>query len=236
MIVACWSGPRNISTALMRSWSSRKNTFVTDEPFYAYYLKQTKLKHPLYREIISNYPSSYDEIVNYLIGEIPKNKKIWYQKHMAHHILDLNNIEWINNCQNCILLRHPKEVISSFTKKNTLNSVKELGYPQQYEIFKFLKKNNKSCIVIDSKELLKNPEKSLSAWCKKINIEYDKSMLKWEKGNHVDDGIWWKYWYDNVIKTTGFNKYKEKDINIENKYDSIYNDSMEYYNYLRSFK
>ena len=102
MIVACWSGPRNISTALMRSWSSRKNTFVTDEPFYAYYLKQTKLKHPLYQEIISNYPSSYDEIVNYLIGEIPKNKKIWYQKHMAHHILDLYNIEWIINCQNCI--------------------------------------------------------------------------------------------------------------------------------------
>ena len=117
MIVACWSGPRNISTALMRSWSSRKDTFVSDEPFYAYYLKQTKLKHPLYKEIINKYSSNYDEVVNYLTNRIPKDKKIWYQKHMAHHIFDFNNIEWISNCENCILLRHPKEVISSYSKK-----------------------------------------------------------------------------------------------------------------------
>src|SRR6056300_1458794 len=134
MIVACWSGPRNISTALMRSWSSRKDTFVTDEPFYAYYLKQTKLKHPQYEEIINHYPSNYDEVVNYLINNIPKDKKIWYQKHMAHHMLDLNNINWVKNCEHCILLRHPKDVISSYSKKNKLNSVEELGYPQQYEI------------------------------------------------------------------------------------------------------
>ena len=112
MIVACWSGPRNISTALMRSWSSRKDTFVTDEPFYAYYLKQTKLKHPLKEQIINNYPSIMMKLLIILLMKYLK-KKIWYQKHMAHHILDLNNIEWIKNCQNCILLRHPKEVISS---------------------------------------------------------------------------------------------------------------------------
>ena len=236
MIVACWSGPRNISTALMRSWSSRKDTFVTDEPFYAYYLKETKLKHPMHEEIINTYSSNYSEIVNYLIGKIPKNKKIWYQKHMAHHILDLNNIEWINNCHNAILLRHPKEVISSFTKKNILNSVDQLGYPQQYEIIKFLKKINSSFIIIDSNELLINPEKSISNWCSKINIKFDKSMLKWREGSHINDGIWWKRWYDNVIQTTGFVKYEKKDINIENKYDSIYNESMKYYSYLKKVK
>ena len=236
MIVSCWSGPRNISTALMRSWSSRKDTFVTDEPFYAYYLKETKLKHPLYKEIINKYSSNYDEVVNYLISRIPKDKKIWYQKHMAHHIFDFNNIEWVNNCENCILLRHPKEVISSYSKKNKLNSVEELGYPQQYEIIKYLKKINKSYVIIDSSELLKNPEKVLSNWCMKINIKFDKSMLTWEKGNYVSDGIWWKSWYDNVIKTTGFKEYEKKDINIENKYDSIYNESMKYYSYLKEFK
>ncbi len=233
MIVACWSGPRNISTALMRSWSSRVDTFITDEPFYSYYLNETKLKHPMYSEIISKYPTTYSEIVNYLIDEIPENKKIWYQKHMAHHILDLKNIEWIVNCKNCILLRHPKEVISSYCKKNKLNSVEELGYQQQYEIIKFLKKKNKSFVVIDSNELLKNPEKVLSKWCKKINIKFDKSMLKWKKGNHASDGIWWKNWYDNVIKSTEFQKFEKKDITIENKYDSIYNESMKYYNYLK---
>ena len=233
MIIACWSGPRNISTALMRSWSSRKDTFISDEPFYAYYLKKTKLKHPMHKEIVKNYSSNYLEIVKYLTNQIPENKKIWYQKHMAHHILNFNNIDWITNFENCILLRNPKEVISSFSRKNILSSVEQLGYPQQYEIIKFLKKRNKSYVIIDSSELLQNPEQMLSAWCKKININFDKSMLKWRKGNHVNDGIWWKIWYDGVIKTTEFQKYKKKDINIENKYDSIYNESMKYYNYLK---
>ncbi len=236
MIVSCWSGPRNISTAVMRSWSSRKDTFVTDEPFYAYYLKETKLRHPFYKEIIDKYSSNYDEVVNYLINKIPRGKKIWYQKHMAHHIFDFNNIEWINNCENCILLRNPKEVISSYSQKNKLNSVEELGYPQQYEIIKYLKKINKSYIVIDSSELLKNPQEVLSNWCEKINIKFDKSMLRWQKGNYVSDGIWWKSWYDNVINTTGFQKYEKKDINIENKYDSIYNESMKYYSFMKEDK
>ena len=91
MIVACWSGPRNISTALMRSWSSRRDTYVTDEPFYAYYLKETRKNHPMHEQIINHYLSDYDEIVNGLINEIPNQKNIWYQKHMAHHLIDLNN-------------------------------------------------------------------------------------------------------------------------------------------------
>ena len=236
MIVACWSGPRNISTALMRSWSSRSDTFVTDEPFYAYYLSETKLKHPMHTEIINKYSTDYVKIVNYLNSKTPDGKKIWYQKHMAHHILNLNDIEWITNFENCILLRHPKEVISSYSNKNKLNSFEELGYRQQYEIIKLLKKKNKSFIIIDSSELLQNPAKVLGAWCKKINIKYEQSMLNWKKGNHINDGIWWKSWYDNVIKTTGFQKYKKKDINIESEYDSIYNESMKYYTYIKEFK
>ena len=236
MIVACWSGPRNISTALMRSWSSRSDTFVTDEPFYAYYLSETKLKHPMHMEIINKYSTDYIKIVNYLNSKTPDGKKIWYQKHMAHHILNLNDIEWITNFENCILLRHPKEVISSYSNKNKLNSFEELGYRQQYEIIRLLKKKNKSFIIIDSSELLQNPAKVLDVWCKKINIKYEQSMLNWEKGNHINDGIWWKSWYDNVIKTTGFQKYKKKDINIESEYDSIYNESMKYYTYIKEFK
>ena len=236
MIVACWSGPRNISTALMRSWSSRSDTFVSDEPFYAYYLSETKLKHPMHTEIINKYSTDYVKIVNYLNSKTPDGKKIWYQKHMAHHILNLNDIEWITNFENCILLRHPKEVISSYSNKNKLNSFEELGYRQQYEIIKLLKKKNKSFIIIDSSELLQNPAKVLGTWCKKINIKYEQSMLNWKKGNHINDGIWWKSWYDNVIKTTGFQKYKKKDINIESEYDSIYNESMKYYTYIKEFK
>ncbi|MDB3883268.1 HAD family hydrolase [Candidatus Marinimicrobia bacterium] len=236
MIVACWSGPRNISTALMRSWSSRKDTYVTDEPFYAYYLKKTEIDHPMHEKIINRYFTSYDEIVNHLINETPSKKNIWYQKHMAHHLIDLSKIDWIKKCENCILLRHPKEVISSYTAKNKLNSVSELGYLQQFEIVKFLKKSNQSFKIIDSSDLIKNPKEVLFDWCQSINIKFDDSMLHWKKGSHPNDGIWGKHWYNNVIETTGFEKYKKKDISIENQYDFIYNESMEYYNYLKGFK
>ena len=171
--IAMWSGPRNISTAMMRSFENRKDTVVIDEPFYAYYLNKTGFDHPCRKEVLRSQSKDWNEVVGLITSDLPKNKSIWYQKHMAHHILDLNNIEWINNCHNAILLRHPKEVISSYSKKNKLNSVDELGYPQQYEIIKYLKKINRSYIIIDSNELLKNPEKVLSTWCMKINLKFD---------------------------------------------------------------
>ncbi len=236
MIIACWSGPRNISTALMRSWSSRQDTYTIDEPFYAYYLKKSKLRHPMYEEIIKHYPTDYNSIVKNLTENTSKKNTIFYQKHMAHHLTELNNINWVRRCENCILIRHPKEVISSYTKKNQLNNIYELGYIQQYKIVKFLLDIDKSFIVIDSFDLLNNPKKILSEWCNKINLDFSDSMLSWEKGSHESDGIWWKHWYDNVIETTGFQRYQKKDINIENKYDSIYNESMEYYNYLKGLK
>ena len=95
MKIACWSGPRNISTALMRSWSSRSDTFVTDEPFYAHYLKENKLNHPMSDEIINTYPTNYNFIIQRLTAEIPEGKRIWYQKHMAHHLLSDKNLSWI---------------------------------------------------------------------------------------------------------------------------------------------
>ena len=202
MRIACWSGPRNISTALMRSWSSRGDSFVSDEPFYAYYLKEQQLKHPMYKEIIEHYPNTYDDVVTSLTSEIPNDKEHWYQKHMAHHLIDLNNINWINQFENCILIRHPKSVINSYIKKNTLNHINELGYPQQYKIMKYLDSIDKKFIVIDSDILLNNPEKILSQWCNSINLKFDNSMLSWKKGSQPQDGIWWKHWYDNCLLYT----------------------------------
>ena len=235
MRIACWSGPRNISTALMRSWSSRNDSFVSDEPFYAYYLREQQLQHPMSRKIIEYYPNTYDEVVTNLISEIPDDKEHWYQKHMAHHLIDLNNIDWIKNFENCILIRHPRDVISSYVKKNTLNHVDELGYPQQYKIMRYLDSIGKKLIVIDSNILLNNPEKILSQWCNSINLEFDISMLKWEKGNHPQDGIWWKHWYDNVITTTHFQKFSANKSELDKKYQSIYDEALEYYNKLYYF-
>jgi len=235
MRIACWSGPRNISTALMRSWSSRNDSFVSDEPFYAYYLKEQQLKHPMYKEIIEYYTNTYDDVVTSLTSEIPNDKEHWYQKHMAHHLIDLNNIDWIKNFENCILIRHPKDVINSYVKKNTLNHIDELGYPQQYKIMSYLDSIGKKFIVIDSNILLNNPEKILSQWCSSINLEFDISMLKWQKGNHPQDGIWWKHWYDNVITTTHFQKFSANQSQLNEKYQSIYDEALDYYNKLYYF-
>ena len=235
MRIACWSGPRNISTALMRSWSSRKDVFISDEPFYAYYLKERQLKHPMYKEIIDYYPDKYDDIVRGISSEIPSGKKHWYQKHMAHHLIDLSNIDWIKNFENCILIRNPKNVINSYVKKNTLNHVDELGYPQQYKIMKYLDSIGKKFIVIDSTILLNNPKKILSQWCSSIGLEFDSSMLQWKKGNHPQDGIWWKHWYDNVINTTHFQKFSSNENQLDQKYQSIYDEALDYYNKLYYF-
>ena len=235
MRIACWSGPRNISTALMRSWSSRNDSFVSDEPLYAYYLKEKQLKHPMYKEIIDHYPTNYEDIITSLTSEIPNAKEHWYQKHMAHHLIDSINIDWIKNFENCILIRHPKDVINSYIKKNTLNHVDELGYPQQYKIMRYLDSIGKKFIVIDSNILLNNPEKILSHWCRSIDLEFDISMLKWKTGNHQQDGIWWKHWYDNVITSTKFEKFSSNEIVLEDKYKRIYDEALDYYNKLYYF-
>ena len=235
MKIACWSGPRNISTALMRSWSSRIDTFVSDEPFYAYYLKEKKLKHPMYEEIINHYPNTYDAVVNSITGKIPQSKKIWYQKHMAHHLINLEDIEWIKGFHNCFLIRHPKDVISSYIEKNKLLNVDELGYPQQYELIQYLKKNEKNILVIDSSILLKDPRNILNQWCRKLNIDFDARMLTWKKGSYLTDGIWWKHWYNNVINTNQFESFNNKSDSIPKKYQSIYNEALDYYKKLYYF-
>jgi len=231
MKVACWSGPRNISTALMRSWSSRDDTYISDEPFYAHYLKKKKLKHPMYKEIINEYPNNFNEIVNNLLGSNPENKKIWYQKHMSHHLLNTENLQWISNLENCVLIRHPKQVINSYLAKNKLKDVNELGYPQQFKIIEFLKNEKKPFLVIDSQDIIENPKKFLTHWCNFLGIDFQNSMLRWKKGNHENDGIWWKHWYDNVVNSTKFEKRREKDYKTKfsKKNQLIYDSSMEYY-------
>ena len=235
MKIACWSGPRNISTALMRSWSSRMDTFVSDEPFYAYYLKEKKLKHPMYKEIINHYPNTYDTVVNSITKEIPQSKKIWYQKHMAHHLINLDDIEWIKGFHNCFLIRHPKDVINSYIRKNQLNHVDELGYPQEWKLIEYLKKNEKNILVIDSSILLKDPRNVLNQWCRKLNIDFDARMLTWKKGSYPTDGIWWEHWYNNVINTNQFESFNNKSDSIPKEYQSIYNEALDYYEKLYYF-
>ena len=120
-----WSGPRNISTALLRSFSNRDDTIVYDEPFYSYYLKETGLNHPMRNKIIEFYPTKENEVIETILRD---KKGIYYQKHMTHHILDKTNIEWLKKGTNCFLIRHPSKVINSYIKKNKLNSITDIGF------------------------------------------------------------------------------------------------------------
>ena len=227
-----WSGPRNISTALMRSFENRIDTKVYDEPFYAYYLKKTNLNHPMKDEIINNYHTNENDIIDLITTDDDKYN-IFYQKHMTHHILDKTNLEWINKGLNCFLIRDPAKVITSYIKKNSLRSIKDVGFKKLYQIFKLL--NLKEPIVINSDYLLKDPQKYLKILCQKLNIDFDEKMLNWPKGYRDTDGIWSKVWYQNVISTTTFNSNINKEYNVPKDFENIYKECQKIYEEINKY-
>jgi len=227
-----WSGPRNLSTALMRSFENREDTKVWDEPFYAYYLKETKKNHPLANEIINKYETNLEKIIDLVTAE---KDFIYFQKHMSHHIIKKIPINWITKGINCFLIRHPKEVLLSYIQKNDLIDSNDLGYPAQLRLFNYIKTSNKKILVIDAKDLSEKPEIILKKICKKINIPFTEKMLNWPKGRRDSDGIWEKIWYKNVKSSTSFNKILNKEYEIPKKYNHIYNESLRIYDQLKIY-
>jgi len=227
-----WSGPRNLSTALMRSFENREDTKVWDEPFYAYYLKETKKNHPLANEIINKYETNLEKIIDLVTEE---NDFIYFQKHMSHHIIKKIPINWITKGINCFLIRHPKEVLLSYIQKNDLIDSNDLGYPAQLRLFNYIKTSNKKILVIDAKDLSEKPEIILKKICKKINIPFTEKMLNWPKGRRDSDGIWEKIWYKNVKSSTTFNKILNKEYEIPKKYNHIYNECLRIYDQLKIY-
>ena len=232
MNIYMWSGPRNLSTALMRSFENREDTKVWDEPFYAYYLKETKKNHPLANEIINKYETNLDKIIDLVTAE---KDFIYFQKHMSHHIIKKIPINWITKGINCFLIRHPKEVLLSYIQKNDLIDSNDLGYPAQLRLFNYIKTSNKKILVIDAKDLSEKPEIILKKICKKINIPFTEKMLNWPKGRRDSDGIWEKIWYKNVKSSTSFNKILNKEYEIPKKYNQIYNECLEIYDQLKIY-
>ena len=230
MNIYMWSGPRNLSTALMRSFENREDTKVWDEPFYAYYLKETKKNHPLANEIINKYETNLEKIIDLVTAE---KDFIYFQKHMSHHIIKKIPINWITKGINCFLIRHPKEVLLSYIQKNDLIDSNDLGYPAQLRLFNYIKTSNKKILVIDAKDLSEKPEIILKKICKKINIPFTEKMLNWPKGRRDSDGIWEKIWYKNVKSSTSFNKILNKEYEIPKKYNHIYNECLRIYDQLK---
>ena len=232
-----WSGPRNISTAMMRSFENRKDTVVIDEPFYAYYLNKTGFDHPCKKEVLRSQSKNWNEVVGLITSDLPKNKSIWYQKHMVHHILSFDDIGWVKGFKNCFLIRHPKEVIISYAKKNNINSAYDLGYEQQVNLFKKIKEiTGSSPSVFDSKDILSSPKSILQKLCIELDIKFSVKMLNWPKGNRPSDGVWSSHWYKNVVNSDRFMSYKEPLQDLKKEHIDIFKECMYHYNYLNSFK
>mgnify|MGYP000344897556 FL=1 len=233
VIIAMWSGPRNISTAMMRSFENREDTFVSDEPFYAHYLKLTDIDHPMRKEVMETGNSDWDEVSQYLTGIIPQDKSVWYQKHMAQHNLPDVELDWTSRLTNCFLIRNPGEVILSYSKKYEITSVYQLGFPQQFELYdKIEQDSGMSPIVIDSKDVLMNPKNMLQKLCEKLEVPFSDKMLSWSPGKRDSDGVWGQHWYGNVEKSTGFQAYQKKEEEMPKEYTEIYEECMKYYQQL----
>ena len=205
--IAMWSGPRNISTAMMRAWGNRPDASVCDEPFYACYLNATQCEHPGRDEVIAHGETDWRKVISGLTGSIPKDKRIFYQKHMTHHLLPGIDREWLGAVKNCFLIRDPAEVIVSYIKKNNDPTLEDIGVVQQAEIFDWVcARTNAVPPVIDAHDVLENPEKMLRLLCGAVGVEFMEAMLSWPPGLRETDGIWAKYWYEEVAKSTGFRK------------------------------
>jgi hypothetical protein len=229
-----WSGPRNISTAMMRAWGNRADTAVIDEPFYAYYLETTGKKHPGAAEIIARGDTGWQKIVADLrTGPIPSGKRIFFQKQMTHHLLPKVDREWIVDLTNCFLIRDPREVILSYVKKNPEPVLEDLGFVEQCEIFNFVReRTGKAVPVVDARDVLENPERILRTLCDAIGVPFDVAMLSWSPGLRDSDGIWAKYWYHEVARSTSFQPYKPREGIIPDRLSEIYERCRECYEQL----
>ncbi len=202
--IAMWSGPRNLSTAMMRSFGARSDTVCVDEPFYAAYLKLTGLDHPMRADILARHEAD-PSVVAQTLSEAPSDAPIFYQKQMTHHMVPGIPRGWMRHVENVFLVRHPARVLASYARKMETVSLEAIGFPQQADLYDHASEiTGKPPLVIDSDDVLRNPATALTRLCARLGIEYEDTMLKWSPGPKPEDGAWSPHWYDAVFKSTGF--------------------------------
>ncbi|MEO3414681.1 HAD family hydrolase [Roseovarius sp. CAU 1744] len=204
MRVAMWSGPRNLSTAMMYAFGARRDFAVIDEPFYAAYLARTGLRHPMRDQILAAQPTDPNRVVANLLGTIPAEKPHFYQKHMTQHMIAGIPRDWLAQVTNVFLIRHPARVAASFSAKYDDPGLEDIGFVQQAELFDQLTAQGVTPLVIDSADIRRDPQAMLKRLCAAIDLPWDPAMLHWPVGGHPDDGVWAAHWYGAVHRSTGF--------------------------------
>lgn len=209
--LAMWSGPRNISTALMRAWENRPDCAVTDEPLYAAYLAGTGLDHPLRDEVIAAGETDWRRVADRLTGPAPDGRAIWYQKHMAHHLLPGMQTQWVHSLTNVLLIRDPAEVVASYLKSRDRVAAADIGLLQQEALYDELDRAGAAPLVIDAGDFLRDPEAQLRTLCARLAVAFEPCMLHWPAGPRASDGVWAPAWYDAVWRSTGFEPWRPRE-------------------------
>lgn len=194
-----WSGPRNLSTAMMYAFGARPDFAVWDEPFYGAFLAATGIDHPMRDEVLVAEETDPNAVAARCIGPIPGDKPHFYMKHMPHHMADGFPYEWARDCTNVHLIRHPVRVVASYLAKRESPTLEDIGFRQQVEVYRKV-----GGVVVDSLDIRANPTKALCVLCRKIDLPFSDAMLSWPSGGHAADGVWAAHWYGAVHRSTGF--------------------------------
>ncbi len=206
-----WSGPRNVSTALMRSWGNRPDTAVWDEPFYAHYLTKYRPDHPGIDEVIAAHETDWRRVVQRVLGPVPGGRAISYQKHMAHHMLPHIDDSWLARVTNAFLIRDPAEVLLSMSKRMGTVTLQDTGFFDQHRLFARVRElTGRVPPVIDAKDIGTDAEGTLRALCAAVGVGFDRAMLAWPPGPRETDGVWAKHWYASVNRSSGFRPWQPR--------------------------
>ncbi len=233
--IAMWSGPRNISTALMRAFDSRGDCHVIDEPLYAAYLAATGLDHPMRDEVLRSQPTDWREVVAALGADPPGGEPLVYQKHMTHHLLPEMGRDWLDRVESCFLIREPREVVASYSQKRGEVTLADLGMPQQLELFqRVCDRRGSAPPVLLASDVLRNPRGMLCALCAALGVAFSERMLSWPAGRRPTDGVWAAHWYERVERSTGFAPYLARELSLTTEQRAIADACMPFFEVLHA--
>ncbi|MEP2102430.1 MAG: sulfotransferase [Parasphingorhabdus sp.] len=235
--IAMWSGPRNISTAMMRSFGSRSDCAVTDEPFYGAFLKKTGVRQPMADQIIASMDCDWTSVKGAMRGPVPEGRDVWYQKHMPHHMVDDVSIADFPDHRHAFLIRDPDHVVASYAAKRVEVTPDDLGYERQVSYLdQAAQLTGEAPIVLDSADILQNPSGCLRSLCDALGIAWDPAMLSWQPGARPTDGIWASHWYNRVVDTTTFAPPKDGKPTLTDAQQRVADQCRKFYNQLSNYR
>ena len=203
--IALWSGPRNLSTAMMRAFENRADTAAIDEPFYGAYLAMTGIDHPMRDEVLAAEPTDWRCVLERLLGPVPNGAPIFYQKHMTHHMVEGIDLAWMAGCRSAFLIRAPEKVLASYAARRDAVSLADIGFVRQADLFdREADRLGAAPPVIEAEDVLADPRRALTALCAALTIPFTEEMLRWPPGRRATDGAWAPVWYQAVERSTGF--------------------------------